>query len=100
MDANPSAKSVPAMDANPSAKSVKATDASPAAIVAATTAVDAMPEPDTEAAAEAAPDAETPKSLDEKAKTTATLPLPATEGTKIMNDVMETGKKFAEYTKA
>lgn len=100
MDANPSAKSVPAMDANPSAKSVKATDASPAAIVAATTAVDAMPEPDTEAAAEAAPDAETPKSLDEKAKTTATLPLPATEGTKIMNDVMETGKKFAEDTKA
>ena len=100
MDANPSAKSVPAMDANPSAKSVKATDASPAAIVAATTAVDAMPEPDTEAAAEAGPDAETPKSLDEKAKTTATLPLPATEGTKIMNDVMETGKKFAEDTKA
>ncbi|MDT7533571.1 phasin family protein [Sphingobium sp. SA2] len=100
MDANPSAKSVPAMDANPSAKSVKATDASPAAIVAATTAVDAMPEPDTEAAAEAAPDAETPKSLDEKAKTNATLPLPATEGTKIMNDVMETGKKFAEDTKA
>ena len=100
MDANPSAKSVPAMDANPSAKSVKATDASPAAIVAATTAVDAMPEPDTEAAAEAAPEAETPKSLDEKAKTTATLPLPATEGTKIMNDVMETGKKFAEDTKA
>lgn len=100
MDANPSAKSVPAMDANPSAKSVKATDASPAAIVAATTAVDAMPEPDTEVAAEAAPEAETPKSLDEKAKTTATLPLPATEGTKIMNDVMETGKKFAEDTKA
>ncbi len=100
MDANPAAKSVPAMDANPSAKSVKATDASPAAIVAATTAVDAMPEPDTEAAAEAAPDAETPKSLDEKAKTTATLPLSATEGTKIMNDVMETGKKFAEDTKA
>ena len=100
MDANPSAKSVPAMDANPSAKSVKATDASPAAIVAATTAVDAMPESDTEATAEAASEAETPKSLDEKAKTTATLPLPATEGTKIMNDVMETGKKFAEDTKA
>ena len=100
MDANPSAKSVPAMDANPSAKSVKATDASPAAIVAATTAVDAMPEPDTEAAADVAPEADTPKSLDEKAKTTATLPLPATEGTKIMNDVMETGKKFAEDTKA
>ncbi|MEQ6334347.1 phasin family protein [Sphingobium sp. MK2] len=100
MDANPSAKSVPAMDANPSAKSVKATDASPAAIVAATTAVDAMPEPDTDAAADVAPEADTPKSLDKKATTTATMPLPAVEGTKIMNDVMETGKKFAEDTKA
>ena len=34
------------------------------------------------------------------AETAATQPLPATEGTKIMNDVMETGKKFAEDTKA
>jgi hypothetical protein len=100
MDANPSAKSVPAMDANPSAKSAKVTEASPAAIIAATTAVDAMPEPETDAAADVAPDTDTPESLDKKATTTATMPLPAVEGTKIMNDVMETGKKFAEDTKA
>ncbi|PDH65445.1 MAG: phasin [Sphingomonadaceae bacterium MED-G03] len=40
------------------------------------------------------------KSLTAMAETAATQPLPATEGTKIMNDVMETGKKFAEDTKA
>ncbi|OHC93805.1 MAG: phasin [Sphingomonadales bacterium GWF1_63_6] len=100
MDANPSAKSVPAMDANPSAKSVKAKEASPAAIVAATTAADAMPEPEIEGVADAAPKTDTSQSLDKKAKTTATKPLPAVEGTKIMNDVMENGKKFAEDTKA
>ncbi|WCP13920.1 hypothetical protein sphantq_02359 [Sphingobium sp. AntQ-1] len=58
----------------------------PVAIAAASTAVDAAPEPEiTESLA--------------KAETIATQPLPA-EGTKIMNDVIETGKKFAEDTKA
>ncbi|MBA4090353.1 MULTISPECIES: phasin family protein [Sphingomonadaceae] len=60
--------------------------ADPVAVAAATTAVDAAPEPEiTESLA--------------KAETIATQPLPA-EGTKIMNDVIETGKKFAEDTKA
>lgn len=55
--------------------------------MAATTAVDAAPEP------------EITESLTEKAETIATQPLPA-EGTKTMTDVIETGKKFAEETKA
>lgn len=42
---------------------------------------------------------ETTESLTEKAETIATQPLPA-EGTKSMTDVIETGKKFAEETKA
>lgn len=40
------------------------------------------------------------ESLPKEAEPTATQPLPATEGTKIMNDVIENGKKFAEDTKA
>ncbi|MES2174487.1 MAG: phasin family protein [Pseudomonadota bacterium] len=58
----------------------------PVAVAAATTAVDAAPEP------------KITESLT-KAETIATQPLPA-EGTKTMNDVIETGKKFAEDTKA
>jgi hypothetical protein len=42
---------------------------------------------------------ETTESLIEKAEPIATQPLPA-EGTKSMTDVIETGKKFAEDTKA
>jgi phasin family protein len=64
------------------------------AVVAATTAVDAAPEPiveDVEAVVAPEP-VSAPKT---KAKT-----LPATEGTLIMNDILETGKKFAEDTKA
>lgn len=66
----------------------------PVAVVAATTAVDAAPEPiveDVEAVVAPEP-VSAPKT---KAKT-----LPATEGTLIMNDILETGKKFAEDTKA
>jgi len=68
--------------------------ADPVAVVAATTAVDAAPEPiveDVEAVVAPEP-VSAPKT---KAKT-----LPATEGTLIMNDIIETGKKFAEDTKA
>jgi len=67
--------------------------ADPVAVVAATTAVDAAPEPiveDVEAVVAPEP-VSAPKT---KAKT-----LPATEGTLIMNDILETGKKFAEDTK-
>lgn len=65
--------------------------ADPIAVVAATTAVDAAPEPEIT-------EPEITESLT-KAEPIATQPLPA-EGTKIMNDVIETGKKFAEDTKA
>lgn len=68
--------------------------ADPVAVVAAATAVDAAPEPiveDVEAVVAPEP-VSAPKT---KAKT-----LPATEGTLIMNDILETGKKFAEDTKA
>lgn len=48
----------------------------------------------------AAPASTMIKSPTEMAATATTDPLPATEGTKMMNDVMETGKKFAEDAKA
>lgn len=76
----------------PAAEPVPVAD--PVAVVAATTAVDAAPEPiveDVEAVVAPEP-VSAPKT---KAKT-----LPATEGTLIMNDILETGKKFAEDTKA
>ncbi|KEQ54562.1 phasin family protein [Sphingobium chlorophenolicum] len=92
---------------------VKAAPADPVAVIAATTAVDAAPEP---APVPTAPKAETPriepaakgappepkesKSLSSKAGPQEPILLPATEGTKMMNDVIETGKKFAEETKA
>lgn len=50
--------------------------------------------------APAAPAPTTIKSPTEMAATASTDPLPPTEGTKMMNDVMETGKKFAEDAKA
>jgi hypothetical protein len=95
--------------------SVKAIDANPSAIVAATTAVDAppLPEPVAEpavevdtvieapiaAAPETAPEPEMTKSLPKQAEPFATKTLSAIEGTKTMNDVIETGKKFAEDAK-
>lgn len=99
------------------ASSVKAIDANPSAIVAATTAVDAppLPEPVAEPVVEAEPVAEAPvaaappqapaapemtKSLPKQAEPFAIKTLPALEGTKTMNDVIETGKKFAEDAKA
>ncbi|WP_375196489.1 phasin family protein [Sphingobium sp.] len=80
--------------------------ADPVAVIAATTAVDAAPEPpmgseplpQIEAVAQAAPTKEF-KSLP-KAGPTEPKMLPATEGTTMMNDMIETGKKFAEETKA
>ena len=109
--------------AKPAAKPAPATKADPVAVIAATTAVDAAPEPELvkEAAAQpapiaAAPEVEKPqskpvvepkpaqpdlsKSLSSKAGPLEPKLLPATEGTKMMNDVIETGKKFAEETKA
>jgi len=109
--------------AKPAAKPAPATKADPVAVIAATTAVDAAPEPELvkEAAAQpapiaAAPEVEKPqskpvvepkpaqpdlsKSLSSKAGPLEPMLLPATEGTKMMNDVIETGKKFAEETKA
>ena len=80
------------------------------AVIAATTAVDAAPEPlmvqeakpepapKIEAVAKPAPTKEF-KSLP-KAGPTEPKMLPATEGTTMMNDMIETGKKFAEETKA
>jgi hypothetical protein len=71
----------------------------PVAVVAATTAVDAAPEP--EALVEPAPAAPAPitKGLPQ-AEAIATETLPLMEGTNVMNEVIETGKKFAEETKA
>lgn len=66
----------------------------PAAVVAATTAVDAAPEP----AVASAPPIKTVFS-----KTGTAVPpvlTPALEGNLTMNDMIETGKKFAEDTKA
>lgn len=96
--------------------------ADPIAVIAATTAVDAAPEPElveeaisAPAPVETAPKVETPriepvvKAAPPEPKEVKSLPkagpieptlLPATEGTKMMNDVIETGKKFAEETKA
>lgn len=75
--------------------------AAPQAVVAATTAVDAPPATygSPEAKAVSAPVSAKSKSLSEQAVEDA-MPLPALEGTTIMNDVMETGKKFAEDAKA
>ncbi|WP_313803634.1 phasin family protein [Sphingobium sp.] len=106
----------------PKARPEPAAKADPVAVIAATTAVDAAPEPEPvketipePAPVTAAPKVETPviepvakvappepkevKSLPKAGPLEPTL-LPATEGTKMMNDVIETGKKFAEETKA
>jgi len=122
--AKPAAKPAAlAKPAAPAAKPAPVAKADPVAVIAATTAVDAAPEPELvkEAAAQpapiaAAPEVEKPqakpvvepkpaqpdlsKSLSSKAGPLEPMLLPATEGTKMMNDVIETGKKFAEETKA
>ena len=128
--AKPAAKKpAPPKPATPVAKPAPVAKADPVAVIAATTAVDAAPEPEPvkEAKPEptpvapapppvvAAPKEETPKiepvvkaappepkevkSLPKAGPSEPTL-LPATEGTKMMNDVIETGAKFAEETKA
>ena len=116
-------KPAPPKPAVPAAKPAPVAKADPVAVIAATTAVDAAPEPELvkEAAVQpapiaAAPEVEKPqskpvvepkpaqpdlsKSLSSKAGPLEPMLLPATEGTKMMNDVIETGKKFAEETKA
>ncbi|MEJ7932976.1 phasin family protein [Sphingobium sp. AN558] len=60
----------------------------PLAVAASTTAVDAAPVP------------ETPVLSTVEAAPTPSDPLPIIEGTTMMNDVMETSKKFAEDAKA
>lgn len=116
IDANPQARKVAAPKAKPAPKPA-AVEPDPVAVIAATTAVDAAPEPApvadivaepvVEAAApEPAPApvaepeiAETITKTPQGAVTPATK-MPAVEGTKMMNDVIETGKKFAEDAKA
>lgn len=86
----------------------------PVAVVAATTAVDAPPEPVVETFVEPAVETVTPvQAKIEPVKVAATATAQPTEvkpapkaqevraeGTKMMNDVIETGKKFAEDAKA
>lgn len=97
IDTNPSRKAPP-----PAPEEPKETPPPPppptdqVAVIAATTAVDAAPEPEAELEA---PLPGASKSLPETAIEDA-VPLPALEGTTMMNDVIETGKKFAEDTKA
>ncbi len=67
----------------------------PAAIIAATTAVDAVPEPGVEP--ETATGAE---SLTPQISAHDPQPLPATEGTKTMTDYIEHSKTFADNAKA
>lgn len=67
----------------------------PAAIVAATTAVDAVPEPGIEP--EIATGAESIRSV---TPTQDPQPMPATEGTKTMTDYIEHSKTFADNAKA
>lgn len=72
-----------------------ATTPAPAAVVAATTAVDAAPEPEMSGDEPATP----AKPLSKSGQSNA-APLPAIEGNQMMTDVIETGKKFAEEAKA
>ncbi len=74
-----------------------AATADPVAVTAAVLAVDAAPEPDSEGAATFG---KTPKRAAFDADQTKPQPKPVTEGTTTMNEIIETGKKFAEETKA
>ena len=112
--AAPAPKAAPVRKTSVKAGPTPAEKADPVAIIAATTAVDAAPEPPAiePLAADPVPSApavvpetapaepEEVKSLSSKAGPVEPKSLPATEGTKMMNDVIETGKKFAEETKA
>jgi hypothetical protein len=91
IDTNPQAASVKPIDTNPQS-TPEPVDAPEPEPVAETPAPEPVVEP-------AKPEPEPKESLT-KAETIATQPLPATEGTKIMNDVIESGKKIAEETKA
>lgn len=102
IDTNPQRTPAPPPPPPPPPSEPASIAADPVAIVAAASAVDAAPEPEplVEAIVPEAAEPEITESLTQKADPIATQPLPATEGTKIMNDVIETGKKFAEDTKA
>ncbi|BBD98761.1 phasin [Sphingobium amiense] len=88
--------------AKPARRAAPAKPARPVAAIAATTAVDAAPEPQEVLPTPAEPVAPSPitESLPEQADPVATQPLSGPEGTKIMNEVIENGKKFAEEAKA
>jgi len=79
-------------------------EAAPVTVVAASTAVDAAPEPPApetlveEQAAPVATAADTPQPDSFIAQ--ADLSLPSIEGTTVMTDILETGKKYAEDAKA
>ncbi|MEC3909946.1 phasin family protein [Sphingobium sp. CR2-8] len=91
-------KATPPKPAPPSAPaSVKPASAPNAA--AAPKPVAPAPVPVETAAKAVAPEPQSTESLIAKAETIITQPLPA-EGTKTMTEVIETGKKFAEDTKA
>lgn len=108
-------KAAAAKVAQPKLRNPEAVVASPAAVVAATTAVDALPEPVVQKVDEPVIEAVTPVTP-AKAKISPPVQVAATppievkpapsaqnfsaEGNQIMNDVIETGKKFAEDAKA
>lgn len=111
--ASPPAKPARPAKAPTATKPAPTAKADPVAIAAATTALDAAPEPagagavvtpapaDPIVIADEAPvELKEIKSLSSQAGPVEPALLPATEGTKMMNDVMETGKKFAQDTKA
>ncbi len=104
--ANPKA-AAPKAAAKPKAPAVPepvAPEPAPAAVIAATTAVDAAPEPiePVEPVAPVEPPVAKTKAkpVQAKAEPKIVAPLPMLEGTKTMNDMIETGKKFAEDAKA
>ncbi|MEJ7927729.1 phasin family protein [Sphingobium sp. AN641] len=84
-------------------KPAETVTSAPAAVVAATTSVDAPSEPpmvETQAAVETpVADVATPEETSPP-PSVAPAPAPVIEGSMIMNEVMETGKKFAEDAKA
>ncbi|MFY9352585.1 MAG: phasin family protein [Sphingobium sp.] len=96
IDTNPSRKAPAPAPEEPKETPPPPPPTDQVAVIAATTAVDAAPEPEAELEA---PLPGTSKSLPETAIEDA-VPLPALEGTTMMNEVIETGKKFAEDTKA
>jgi len=108
--ATPKAPVAAPIAAKPAPAAKTAAPADPVAIAAATTAVDAAPEPaplpevkpEPQVSAEPVAQVIAPEKSKSLSKAGPQEPkmLPATEGTKMMNDVIETGKKFAEDAKA